>query len=279
MKQIRTLAAARETNGVLIAVHRGMVTGNIPHNTIPAFEAALRQGADILETDVTRCADGTLFIFHPKQEKNHLMLDVHLEELSADQIRPLCYVNSCNARTEYGIPSLDEFLETFKNRCLINLDHGWKCLPEMIATVRHHKMEEQVLIKSPANLEYARMLETLAPDMMYMPIFKETDTLTPALEQMNVNFCAAELVFAKDDSILAEDDYLQSHHRKGRLLWCNTILFDCAKQLSGGHTDDISVTGDPDNGWGWVIDKGFDVIQTDWSMPLRAYIDSKKAPH
>ena len=34
--------------------------------------------------------------------------------------------------------------------------------------------------------------------------------------------------------------------------------------------------GDPDNGWGWIADKGFDIIQTDWSLPLRQYLDGRK---
>ena len=70
-------------------------------------------------------------------------------------------------------------------------------------------------------------------------------------------------------------DYIRSHKEKGRLLWCNAILYNCKKQLSGGHTDDAAVTGDPDYGWGWIVDKGFDIIQTDWVMPLKMYLKSR----
>lgn len=275
MEKISALHQARNERGVLIAAHRGMVAGNIPHNSIPAFEAALNQGADILETDVTRCGDGEIFIFHPRQEKNHLKLDIHLEELTAEEVRQLRYVNSCNAVTDYGMPTLDEFLEIYKNRCLINLDHGWHFLPELIGTIRSHHMEEQILLKAPAELKYAEIMEQLAPDMMFMPIYKEQDLITEQLEKMDINFVGAELVFAQDTSPLVSEEYLKSHHNQGRLLWCNAILYNCRVPLSGGHTDDISVAGAPDEGWGWIIDKGFDIIQTDWVMPLRAYRDQK----
>jgi glycerophosphoryl diester phosphodiesterase len=145
----------------------------------------------------------------------------------------------------------------------------------MIRAVRRHGMEDQVLLKTPAKMEYFKAIEELAPDMMFMPIYKEEDRFTEVLEQMKIHFVAAELVFAKDDSPLASADYIESHHKKGRLLWCNAILFNYLKPLSGGHTDDISVIGDPDAGWGWLIDRGFDIIQTDWSMPLRAYLDKR----
>lgn len=276
MEKIHALHSARAEKGVLIAAHRGMVAGNIPHNTIPAFEAALLQGSDILETDVTLCGDGTIVIFHPGQERNHLMQDVHLETMDLQQVRQLRYVNSCNAATEWGISTLDEFLEHYKNRCLINLDHGWHFFAPMIQTVRRHCMEDQILLKAPADLKYAKVMEELAPDMMFMPICKEEDLVTEALQRMNVNFVGVETVFARDDSPLASAQYIESHHRSGRLLWCNAILYNCKAPLSGGHTDDVAVTGDPDTGWGWIMDRGFDIIQTDWSLPLRQYIDNRK---
>ena len=48
-----------------IAAHRGAAGGNIHCNTWVAFEASLAQGADIIELDVSRSADGELFVFHP----------------------------------------------------------------------------------------------------------------------------------------------------------------------------------------------------------------------
>lgn len=279
MKKINTLKELREKKGVLIATHRGMVTGNIPHNTFPAFETAISHGSDMIETDVTMCKDGTIMVFHPRQEKNHLGLDIHLEEMSAEEIKELRYLNDCRAATEFGPMTLDEFLDRYKNRCLINLDHGWHCFPEMIHAVRKHEMEDQVLIKTPLktieDLPYAQMVEKVAPDMMYMPIFKNEDLMCETLENMDVNFVAAELVFEEDTNILATADYIRSHHEKGRLLWCNSILYNCKKPLSGGHTDDISVSVDPELGWGWIVDRGFDIIQTDWTLALREFLNKR----
>ena len=276
MNTINTLKEAYQKNGTLIATHRGMVCGNIPHNTLPAFEIALRHGTHILETDVTMNKEGQLFIFHPRQENNQLKMDIHIEQMTEAEIRELRYVNDCRAMTEWGILTLDEFLETFKNRCLINLDHGWDFFPEMIQKVRNHKMEDQILLKSPSKVEFFKAIEELAPDMMFMPIIKEeTMALAAQLEHMDVNYVAAELVFPTEDSPLVQETYIRSHHDAGRLLWVNTILYNYLKPLSGGHTDDVAVMGDPDKGWGWNIDKGFDIIQTDWTMALRSYLQTR----
>ena len=68
MLHSNALWEARRENGVLVAAHRGVSGGNIPCNTLPAFEGALRQGAHILEADLTVSRDGEVFIFHPGQE-------------------------------------------------------------------------------------------------------------------------------------------------------------------------------------------------------------------
>ena len=47
----------------LVIAHRG-ASAYAPENTMPAFELAVRQGADMLELDVQRSADGVLVIFH-----------------------------------------------------------------------------------------------------------------------------------------------------------------------------------------------------------------------
>lgn len=47
----------------LVIAHRG-ASAYAPENTMPAFELALRQGADMLELDVLRTADGVLAVFH-----------------------------------------------------------------------------------------------------------------------------------------------------------------------------------------------------------------------
>lgn len=56
----------------LIAAHREVSGGNIPCNTLDAFDAALYRGADMVELDVASSMDGRLFVFHPGMESAHL---------------------------------------------------------------------------------------------------------------------------------------------------------------------------------------------------------------
>lgn len=52
-----------EAPEVTIIAHRG-APQDAPENTVPAFEAALETGADLVEVDVQLSADGVPFLFH-----------------------------------------------------------------------------------------------------------------------------------------------------------------------------------------------------------------------
>ena len=275
MSKINTLATAVQEKGVLVAAHRGVASGNIPCNTLAAFEAALRQGADILETDVILSDEGEMYIFHTKQEPNHLNKAIRLERLDREQVLSQRFVNVDNDETPYGVVTLDSFLETFKNRGLINLDHAWDFIPEVTAAIRRHGMEDQILMKTPAKLKFFQTMEQVAPDVMFMPVLKEVDEFTPLLETMDINFVAAEVVFAREDSLMCSEEYIESPHRKGRKLWVNPLLYSYKAQLTAGHNDDIAVTSDPEYGWGWLVDKGYDILQTDWPLQLRLFLNNR----
>lgn len=263
--------------GTLIAAHRGIAGGNLPFNTIDAFNAALIQKADIIETDVIKSADGVPFIFHIGQEINHFNRDdINLTEMSAEEIKKVRYVNADNNETFCTPPTLDEALEVLKGRCLINLDHIWDgCFKETIECVRKHDMVDQVIIKTPLTDEYLDLIEEFAPDFMYMTIIHNKDEDSDKIFKRNINFVGVELVFDDDTLELVSPEKLEYYHTNGLFVWVNAIIFDSKAQLSGGHSDDIAIVGDFDNGWGWLIDRKFDIIQTDWPMLLKEYITNR----
>ena len=60
------------------------------------------------------------------------------------------------------------------------------------------------------------------------------------------------------------------------LIWANSIVYDEKAVISAHHTDDISLTKDPELGWGWLLDKNVDFIQTDWLLMLKEFVKSRK---
>lgn len=263
--------------GTLVAAHRGIAGGNLPFNTIDAFKAALIQKADIIETDVIKSKDGVPFIFHIGQEINHFNRDdINLTEMTAEEIKKVRYVNADNNETFYAPPTLDEALELLKGRCLINLDHTWEgCFKEMVECVRKHDMVDQVIIKTVSEDEYLDMIEELAPDFMYMTMLNKPEDSIDKILERNINFVGVELIFDDDTTELVSPENIEYYHNKGLFVWVNAILFDYTMQLSGGHSDDVSIVGNFEDGWGWLVDRKFDVIQTDWPMLLKEYLTNR----
>jgi glycerophosphoryl diester phosphodiesterase len=87
----------------------------------------------------------------------------------------------------------------------------------------------------------------------------------------------AEVLFDTEDSEFATEAYVERMHKAGLLVWVNAIVYNHKAVLTAGHNDDISVVGRMDEGWGWLLDKGYDIIQTDWPMMLKQYISQRNA--
>ena len=209
----------------VVVAHRGTAGGNIPCNTMTAYETALKQGADMIETDLDFTADGKLVIFHPGMERNHLFLDKSIEQMPWEEVKKLRYVNNDNCYTQFGILTFDELLETFKGRCYINIDKFWGNPANIYKAIKAHDMVDQCMVKSGYSDEVIRVLEELCPEIPFMPVVSEEHPTHELLKSKNINYVGAELVFKQDDSYLVSEEYIQSHKAKGRLLWCNPLVY------------------------------------------------------
>jgi len=262
----------------LVAAHRGVSSANIPCNTITAYGIALRQRADIVEIDVARSRDGRLYVFHPGMEPPHLHSERLISDMTAAEVDALRYVNQDDCPTPYRVNTLDEALDLMKDRCYINVDKFWTCMEEIAACIRAHGMEKQVIVKTPCAAEYFDELERVAPDFAFIPMVKKEDRWTDGLLKRNIRYAGAEVIFDSEDDPVASPGYIRAMHDRGLLVWANAIVYDSAAVISAHHTDDGALAGSPDDHWGWLLDRGFDIIQTDWCAMLKAYMaDREKA--
>lgn len=261
---------------ILAVAHRGVSGGNIPCNTLAAYELALRQGADMIEIDVEMSADGKLFIFHPGMEPIHLRSAERLPALTAEEISRLRYVNYDSTPTQFGVNTLDEVLETFRGRCLINVDKFWGHPEEIYRAISRHGMTRQVVVKSAPSEKVFRVLEELAPELPFMPIVRDTHPWHAELMKRNLCYVGAEVLFREDSAAVASPEFIETMHRDGKLVWVNAIIYNYREQLCAGHSDDRSLCGDPDGGWGWLARRGFDLIQTDWTQMMLDYLKNEK---
>lgn len=257
---------------IIVVAHRGAAGGNIPCNTMTAYEIALKQGADMIEVDVSCSSDGKLFLFHPGMEIEHLNKEIELPQMTYKQIRNLRYVNYDKTPTQFRISGFDDFLEQFKGRCFINIDKFWNNPEKIYEAVKRHGMTDQMLVKSKVSKNVLKVLEELCPELPYIPVVAEKHPMHNELMKKNINYMGAEILFKNDNSYLASDEFINMMHRDNKLVWVNSIIYDYKEQLSGGHSDDTAMTISEDYGWGWLADRNVDFIQTDWTMMLVDYL-------
>lgn len=257
---------------MIVVAHRGAAGGNIPCNTLAAYEIALKQGADMIEVDVSCSKDGQLFLFHPGMERQHLNRFISLNHLNLDTVTKMHYVNYDNTATQFTIADFDSFLEQFKGRCYINIDKFWDNPKKIYEAIKRHGMIDQMLVKSSLSDRVLRVLEEVAPELPFMPIIRRDHLAHERLLRSNVNYIGVEILFKSDEEYLASDEFIEKMHSDGILCWVNSIIYNYKEQLAGGHSDDSALTQSEDYGWGWLADKGFDFIQTDWPMMLIDYL-------
>lgn len=226
--------------------------------------------------DLFKSSDGEIFVFHTGKEPFQLDRHINLTRMEAAEIRKLRLVNVDFFETEWGINSFDEVLEHFKDRCILNLDRCGDFIPDVVKCVERHNMREQILLKNAPVLSVLKAVEEIAPKYMFMPIYIEVDTATDLLEKMDINYIGAELVFGSENSPNIQQEYIESMKNRGLALWGNAVLYNYKVPLSAGHTDDISMMGRPDEGWGWLVDRGFNIIQTDWADQCCRYLKDRR---
>ena len=262
----------------LLVAHRGISGGNIPCNTIAAFDAALADGADMIELDVSRSLDGTLYVFHGGCELAHLGLCRPLTDLTDAEIRVLRYLNCDLGITEHPVYTFDDVLEHLKGRCYINVDKFALYMQPITEAIRRHGMQEQIVVKTEVSgdersKEQLDQVEQIAPDLNYIAILQEEDNCTEQALKRNMRYIGVEAVFKSDTAPIAQESYIKRMHDLGLVVWGNAIVFSYKRVLAGGHSDDRSIQGDPEGGWGWLKDHGFDIIQTDWVLQMRHFYE------
>ena len=262
----------KEKNKILIAAHQGTSGKYIIPNTIPAFENALKHGCDIIEVDAVMSTDGDFFAFHDGKEKVILGVDTDIRTMSTNEIASFRCFNSDGTQISQKVERLDDILEQFKGRCLINIDRSWFYWEETIRCIERHHMPDQIILKSPVDHQLLEALQAHQVEFMYVPIIS-TPTQIEEVLKYKLNLIGLELIFGDLANPLIQPESMRSYHAKKLLTWVNTITLDDDQVLSGMLDDFRAITVSEQDTWGRLIDMGFDILQTDWPMLLRKFVD------
>lgn len=146
-----------------IYAHRG-ANEHAPENTMAAFQLALDQHADGIELDAMLSEDGQVVVIHDDTVDRTTNGSGRVREMTLEQIRSL------DAGKGERIPTLEEVLERFGGKLLINIELKnyasiFDALPIKVAKlINHFGLEDSVLISSFNPLNFPRIRRRL-PDV------------------------------------------------------------------------------------------------------------------
>lgn len=266
--ELRNEMNAERSGTVLVIAHRGDWR-NAPENSLQAVRNCIALGVDIVEIDIQRTRDDHLILMHDETLDRTTTGSGRVTDWTLDSLKQLRLRNGLGRPTHHTIPTLEEVLLAAKGRILINLDKCYDYFDEAYRVAMRTGTVDQILIKGKYPLEkvrkdFGRYLDEVA----FMPV---VDLNAPGASQIvmdyqkNLHPVAFEFIFEKDTSSVLRD--LAKIKRRGAMIWVNSLW----ASLNGGWEDDMAVQ-DPDSIYGWYVDKGVNMIQTDRPRLLLDYL-------
>ncbi len=272
----RLLNQRFEDKKVLIAAHRGSWHGNVIQNTTLAYKAALQMGADFVETDTTITRDGVVYSLHDGVEPVLFGPPWNALHMTSRQLEKYDCLNALGVPCLQRVERLETVCAALNHDELINIDRSWRAGGKVLEILdRFPHMLHQALLKAPLRERWILDQLNAHPNKyMFMPICSTLKEVEEACAYPELNVVGVELIAKTPEDELFSDRAIAAIHDQGLFCWVNALVitdYDPMEALYGGLDDDRSIDQGAEYGWGRLMDKGIDVIQTDWPSLVRDY--------
>lgn len=255
----------------LIAVHRGTGLGMIIENTVPAVAAALRSGADMVEIDIIGSTDGDFFVFHDGMELESFGVGDLITTLGTAEIENLAYTKR-TAEPRVRVEKFEQVLTSFPG-VLFNIDRSWFYWERLLPWLDQFDVAEQLILKAPPTHKALNLLRTHPMKYPLVAIVSSQEELTSVISDRDINLVGVELLADTPSHTFCDPNVIRAFQEQGLFVYLNALELSDGTVLMAGWDDTLSVTSNPDDGWGRLVELGADVIQTDWPALLNAYLD------
>ena len=259
---------------VLVVAHRGDWR-NAPENSLQAYQNCIDMGVDMIEIDIHKTQDNQFIVMHDATVDRTTNGKGKIADMTLADIKKLYLKSGHGIKTRHRVPTLEEVLLLAKDKILVNIDKGDNYFDEIYELLLKTGTEKQVVIKTYDNLAtiQSKSKNDIIHKSIFMPIInldKQEDAEVVVDNYLHVNPPAFEVTFKTETPKLFR--VLNKIRQSGSKLWINSLW----SSLNAGHDDDLAVEEKcPDEAWGWILQQGATVIQTDRPMQLIQYLKKK----
>ncbi|MGO8926274.1 MAG: glycerophosphodiester phosphodiesterase [Limisphaerales bacterium] len=243
------MAAYAQPRQVVAIAHRGEHLHH-PENTLPAFQEAIRVGADYFELDVRTTADGKLVLSHDGAVGRRTNGRGDIAKMTFDEVRALdAGIKSGPEFVGTTVPTFDEALDLARGRIGVYVDVKQASAKDLVTHIEEHGMSDHVVIY--AGLSLGKEIQKLNPKLKVMPEADSVQNAKRLIEQLHPR------VIAFDAGDFTPD------------------IIRVVKQANAQVYVDRMGKTDAPAGWQSAIDAGADGIQTDHPAELVQYLWEK----
>lgn len=275
LKWVQEQLRAPQNNKVLISAHRGDWR-HTPENSLQSLRQCIAKQYDIVECDLKMSKDSHLIMMHDKTIDRTTNGKGKPEEYTLAALKTFKLTSGTGHITRHQIPTLEEYLIEAKGKAILCLDKGFEYYAAAMKLIRKYDMEDQVIFNIPAiTLDSLQRMQLAKPDdRLVLNLLGFPQDTTKGNTLINAyrgrKYTIFHPTFSSDTIPLLK--WLPSVKRAGIHLWLNALW----PEHNAGHDDDIAVEENkPEETWGWLIQQGATIIQTDRPEALLKYLKEK----
>lgn len=279
--KIRLLREKDNTEYVWVAAHRADYVF-APENSVQALKNAIFFGADLIETDVRLTKDGHIVMMHDYTVDRMTNGSGTIADMTLEEIRRLRLKTNWGGLTEFQVPTLEEFIEVAKGKVCLYLDKAGYDLPgheqghlvrEILKILEvNGVLEEAVFVLDWPYRQAKSIFGDNLEKVIYCPVIDDKikdidvyvneyiENLSPVAFQFRMNSLESE-----------------TYRQLPKVLKSGSRAFVAATwdEHTANHSDRVSIFNRPSEGWGWLIDQGFRILETNYARDLIRYLESE----
>jgi len=258
--ELRRILLSGDRSYVFVALHQGDHS-RFPGNSRECILGAIEMGADVVEIDVRRTTDGRFVLSHDPTDAQ-------------------------------GLVTLEEALSLTRGKILVNIDKFDSAPKEIFDEVKRLGCLKEVLLKSNATPDEARTIfgdywnDVVSGDLLFMPMIQycwgqhaHADGILPQWLALEPRKAAMYEVCVDREAYLDRIGRVMSAAGSPRL-WMNAMWDDLCADHAEAPVPRLAVGKpprkiNPDAVWGWMLDQGATMIQTDNGRELIRYLEKK----
>lgn len=260
-------------NSVLVVAHRADWR-NAPENSLQAIQNCIDMGVDMVEIDLKETKDGHLILMHDGTINRTTTGKGNPSDYTLAELRQFRLRNGSGYKTAHQIPTFEEAMTLCKGKIMVNVDKGYNYFEKVYEILERTGTVTQCIIKAGLPYETVKKENGEVLDkVIFMPVVNLNKEGAEAIIDsylINMNPKAYELIFSDDSKEIKR--LIKKVRESGARIFINSLW----PELCGGHDDDRAVElHQSDDSWGWIIDQGAKLIQTDRPALLLEYLKKK----